>query len=99
MNNNDKLNALFEIMPDAEIAIKGDNWHWLDSRQEPSALEYQAGLDVYNAKDYLRKRKNEYPPIETIVSALWEYVVNSDNKELDTVKALIDAVNAKYPKT
>ena len=49
---------------------------------------------------YREKRKNEYPPIEELVVALWEHVVENQSKKdsIDIVEEKRLSVKKKFPK-
>jgi hypothetical protein len=50
------------------------------------------------ATQYQRDRADEYPPIEALVVALWEGVVEERMAAVTQLEALRQAVKAKYPK-
>ncbi len=60
-----------------------------DEAIETERLRLQA---EYDAKEYQRKRKAEYPTIEELVVALYD---TDDKADIETKRA---AVKAKYPK-
>ena len=89
--------ALQSLRPKAEFAVRGDVIEWLDSEQtQPSKSEIDAEVirlqAEYDAKEYQRKRKREYPTIEELVVALYD---TDDKADIETKRA---AVKAKYPK-
>jgi hypothetical protein len=89
--------ALQSLRPKAEFAVRGDVIEWLDSEQtQPSKSEIDAEVirlqAEYDAKEYQRKRKREYPTIEELVVALYD---TDDKADIETKRA---AIKAKYPK-
>jgi len=68
-----------------------------DGGSKPTEQECTDGLaqlqTEYDAKEYQRKRKNEYPTIEELVVALYD---TDDKAAVDEKRA---AVKLKYPKT
>jgi hypothetical protein len=44
------------------------------------------------------KRMSEYPPIQDMVVALWEYVMEGRSKRADAIQEIRERVKAKYPK-
>jgi len=92
-----KLEAISSINPTAEATIKSDGslvWHKnptniTDEQIATKLAELQA---EYDAKEYQRKRKAEYPTVEELVVALYD---TDDKVAIDAKRA---AVKAKYPK-
>ena len=96
------VDALQTLTPGAQWVLSGDEYsglQWLDENQEQpteEALIAEAErLQVeYDALEYQRLRKPEYPPIEDYIDG----IVKGDEAQ---VQAYIDAclaVKAKYPK-
>ena len=69
---------------------------WLSNSAKPTTAEIEAAhavwQDAYDATEYARKRKEEYPSIEELVVALYD---TDDKADIETKRA---AVKAKYPK-
>ena len=90
--------ALQSLRPNSQFAVRGnDVIEWLDTEQtQPSKSEIDAEVirlqADYDAKEYQRKRKAEYPTIEELVVALYD---TDDKAAIDAKRA---AVKAKYPK-
>tara|TARA_B100001094_G_scaffold78758_1_gene75043 strand:- start:176 stop:469 length:294 start_codon:yes stop_codon:yes gene_type:complete len=89
--------ALQSLKPKAQFAVRGDVIEWLDTEQtQPSQSEIDAEVirlqAEYDAKEYQRKRKKEYPTIQELVVALYD---TDDKVAIDAKRA---AVKAKYPK-
>jgi len=89
--------ALQSLRPKAQFAVRGDVIEWLDTEQtQPSKSEIDAEVirlqAEYDAKEYQRKRKREYPTIEELVVALYD---TDDKADIETKRA---AIKAKYPK-
>ena len=90
--------ALQSLRPKSQFAIRGDVIEWLDTEQtQPSQSEIDAEIirlqAEYDALDYARKRKAEYPTIEELVVALYD---TDDKAAVDEKRA---AVKLKYPKS
>ena len=96
------VDALQTLTPGAQWVLSGDEYsglQWLDEDQEQPTEEElvaeAARLQAeYDALEYQRLRKPEYPPIEDYVDG----IVKGDKAQ---VQAYIDAciaVKEKYPK-
>ena len=95
------IDAVLKINPSAVVTITGSDintcvFDWQDgttpipkSDIENKINELQA---EYDAKEYQRKRKAEYPTVEELVVALYD---TGDKADIETKRA---AVKAKYPK-
>ena len=93
------LESILKINPDAKVVVHGDNadnieWHGGTtpiSKEDilAKAAELQA---EYDAQEYARNRKAEYPSIDELVVALYD---TEDKAAIDEKRA---AVKAKYPK-
>jgi len=93
----DRINAILEIKPDAEISQMIDGslvWHdgnptnITDEQIATKLAELQAD---YDAKEYQRKREREYPSLQDCIHAILD-------DDLDNLQALRQAVKEKYPK-
>ena len=96
------VDALQTLTPGAQWVLNGDEYsglQWLDENQEQPTEEALVAEAVrlqaeYDALEYQRLRKPEYPPIEDYVDG----IVKGDEAQ---VQAYIDAclaVKEKYPK-
>ncbi len=88
--------ALQSLRPKAQFAVRGDVIEWLDTEQtQPSQSEIDAEVTrlqaEYDAKEYQRKRKTEYPTLEECVHAILDDTLT----DLQTKRT---AVKNKYPK-
>tara|TARA_R110002012_G_C11439726_1_gene590452 strand:- start:43 stop:333 length:291 start_codon:yes stop_codon:yes gene_type:complete len=88
--------ALQSLRPKAQFAVRGDVIEWLDTEQtQPSQSEIDAEVirlqAEYDAKEYQRKRKTEYPTLEECVHAILDDTLT----DLQTKRT---AVKNKYPK-
>ena len=88
--------ALQSLRPKAQFAVRGDVIEWLDTEQtQPSQSEIDAEVirlqAEYDAKEYQRQRKKEYPTIEECVHAILD-------DTLTDLQAKRTAVKNKYPK-
>ena len=93
------INAVLAINPSANLSVNAEDFNqitWLDGTPEISKADIQAKQAElqaeYDAQDYARKRKSEYPTIEELVVALYD---TDDKSAIETKRA---EVKAKYPK-
>ena len=91
--------ALQSLKPKAQFAVRGDVIEWLDTEQtQPSQSEIDAEVirlqADYDAKEYQRKRKAEYPPMADYLDG----IVKNDQTQIDKYIADCKAVKEKYPK-
>ena len=96
--------AIKKINPDAQFRMTEpdeDNLDtaiidWLNGTTPISKSDIQTQVDLlkadYDAKEYQRKRKLEYPTIEALVVALY------DTEDKLAIEAKRAEVKAKYPK-
>ena len=88
--------AIQSLTPNAECAVDNGVITWLDSVQtQPTDAEIDAEVirlqAEYDAQDYARSRKTEYPTIQECVHAILD-------DDLDALQVLRQAVKDKYPK-
>ncbi len=97
--------AIKSINPDAKFLVRreGSNSNavdnctieWFEGTTEISKADIKIKLDElqaeYEAKEYQRKRKAEYPSIEECVHAILD-------DDLENLQILRQAVKEKYPK-
>ena len=95
----DIIKAIKAINPSAEVSVNGDDINqitWLNSTpiiSNEDILVKQTELQTeYDAQEYARKRKAEYPTIEELVVALY------DTDDKSAIEAKQAEVKAKYPK-
>ena len=91
--------AIGKINPEAKVAVSDediDRIDWIDGTvpiSKEDILAKQTELQAeYDAQDYARKRKAEYPTIEELVVALY------DTDDKSAIEAKRAEVKAKYPK-
>ena len=53
---------------------------------------------VFNAQEYARNRKLEYPSIEELIVALWENVVEERSASVVSLEFKRQEIKTKYPK-
>lgn len=93
-----KIDAILAIDSDAKVVVRNKTEvEWLDSNpnkitEEEIQAKWDLLLNEYNAQDYARKRKQEYPSLERLIVALYDA---SDKIEVDALRA---EVKKKYPK-
>ena len=92
----DKATAINSLMPTAEFAVRDGVIEWINQTTAP-LTDAQIDAEVirlqaeYDAKDYQRNRKKEYPSIPDQLDTLY-------HSGLDAWKAEIKTVKDKYPK-
>jgi hypothetical protein len=92
------INAVLAINPSANLSVNAEDFNqitWLDGTPEISKADIQAKQAElqaeYDAQDYARKRKAEYPTIEDCVHAILD-------DDLENLQILRQAVKEKFPK-
>jgi hypothetical protein len=96
------VDALQTLTPGAQWVLSGDEYsglEWLDEDQDqPTEEALFAEADrlqaEYDALEYQRLRKPEYPPIEDYIDG----IVKGDREQVDAYIAACVAVKEKYPK-
>jgi hypothetical protein len=95
------IKAISSLNPQASMNIRGNDLDtctitWTNDTPEISKADIQTEMDrlqtEYDAQDYARKRKAEYPSIEELVVALY------DTDDKSAIEAKRAEVKAKYPK-
>ena len=75
---------------------------WLSNSAKPTTAEIEAAhaerQAEYDAQEYARNRKAEYPSVDELVVALWEGVVEERMAAVTSLEAKRHAVKLKYPK-
>ena len=75
---------------------------WLSSSDRPTTTDIEAAHAVwqaeYDAQEYARNRKAEYPSVDELVVALWEGVVEERMAAVTQLEAQRQEIKAKYPK-
>ena len=94
----DKAEALIKLQPNAEFTVRGDVIEWLSNDiTQPTDAEIQAKIDEmvaeYNAQEYARNRRPEYPDIGDQLDDLFKAGAFSTE-----MTATLQAVKDKYPK-
>ena len=97
-DENWKVKAIYSLKPGAKWCLRDDDLSWEEgnSQTEPTNAEIDAEViklqGEYDAQDYARKRKTEYPNIQELTIGLYD---TEDKAALDTKRA---AVKTKWPK-
>ena len=95
------IDAILKINPDAEVVVRGTDLdtctiEWVQGTAEISKADIKTKMDElqveYDAQDYARKRKAEYPSIEELVVALYD---SEDRAAIDAKRA---EIKLKYQK-
>jgi len=94
------IDAVLKINPSAVVTITGSNidtcvFDWQNGTTPISKSDIETKINElqaeYDAKEYQRKRKAEYPTIEECVHAILD-------DDLENLQAKRTAVKEKYPK-
>ena len=95
----DIISAILAINPDAVVSVNAEDYDqitWLNGTAVISKADIQAKQAElkadYDAKEYQRNRKKEYPSWEEATHALL------DTDHLEALQAKRTAVKEKYPK-
>jgi hypothetical protein len=95
----DIAKAIKAINPTAEFSVNAEDYEqitWLNSTPVISRENIETKLNElkaeYDAQDYARKRKAEYPTIEELVVALY------DTEDKASIEAKRAEIKLKYPK-
>ena len=92
----DKIKAIVALNPNANVTVRGEEVEWLDGNptnitdEQISAKQIELQTE-YDAQDYARKRKLEYPSIEECVHAILD-------DDLTILQEKRTIVKNKYPK-
>ena len=93
--------AILAINPNASVRVLGndlDRIDWYNETPVISKSDLQAKMTElqaeYDAQDYARKRKSEYPDIYDYMDG----IVKNDQTQIDKYIADAQAVKSKYPK-
>jgi hypothetical protein len=93
----DKATAILSLVPGAEVSVDDNivTWH-KPNKPAVTEEEIQAEIDrlqaEYDAQEYARNRKEEYPPMEDQL----DYMYHNGFEKWKT--DMIDPVKDKYPK-
>mgnify|MGYP003131283437 FL=1 len=95
--------AIISLRPGAQFSTNGDTIIWHDTEQtQPSDLEIaekEAELQAeFDAQEYARNRKAEYPTTDELVVALWEAVIEERMASSIDLQGKRTAIKEKYPK-
>ena len=95
--------AICSLNPTAQIVVRGNDLdtctiEWHNDTPEISKADIKTEMDrlqaEYDAQDYARKRKAEYPDIYNYIDG----VVKDDQEQINKYIADCQAVKDKYPK-
>jgi len=95
-----KIDALKSLRPNSKYTLRGDVLEWNNSNEEAKPSDTEIANEVtrlqaeYDAKEYQRKRKAEYPPMADYLDAIVKSDDTAKQKYIDDCKA----VKEKYPK-
>jgi len=85
------------------ITIRGDKGYDSSDNEvslnESAIATEEARLQAeWDAQEYARNRQAEYPPLNDLIVALWENVVEERAASVISLEATRQAIKAKYPK-
>jgi len=95
------------FIPETDFVLQDDGAGayikvWNSASPQPSEAEIESAHNEwkaeYDAQEYARKRKAEYPSINDLIVALWENVVEERASAVVSLEADRQAVKTKYPK-
>ena len=90
------------FVPERDFILRDDGdgaymAEWLSASPRPTDEDIEASYTAWE-NDYARKRKEEYPPMEELIVALWEGVVEERMAAVTLLEGKRQAVKLKYPK-
>lgn len=102
----DLARALISLYPNVSWNLNGHEYSGLEWGSTTVPKPTEAELEAedarlqaeYDANDYQRKRKPEYPPLADLADAMY-WASQGDNTKLDNYYAACEAVKLKYPKS
>ena len=75
---------------------------WNSPNPQPSEVEIETAHAEWQAEhdsqEYARNRQAEYPPLNDLIVALWENVVEERAASVVSIESKRQAIKAKYPK-
>ena len=75
---------------------------WTSASPQPSEAEIETAhaewQSEHDSQAYARNRQAEYPPLNDLIVALWENVVEERAASVISLEATRQAIKAKYPK-
>ena len=99
----DLITSIISLVPNAKVSVVGlDDDAIITWKEEPNnkPTETQIRTELtrlqadYDAKEYTRKRAQEYPPVTDYLDG----VVKGNQAQIDAYIAACQAVKTKYPK-
>ena len=96
----------FDPKTDFVLRDDGDGVYiaqWNSALPQPTEAEIETAHAAWqvewDAQEYARNRKAEYPSIDELVVALWENVVEERAASVVSIEAKRQAIKTKYPKS
>ena len=102
--NKNLADILLSLRPGAKFVTRNNSeieWHDTEQTQpsDSEIAEKEAELQAeYDAQEYARKRKAEYPTTDELVVALWEAVIEERMASSIELQGKRTAIKEKYPK-
>ena len=93
--------------PEVDFSLEDDGSgvvikKWLSASPQPTESEIEAAhvewQVEWDAQEYARNRQAEYPPLNDLIVALWENVVEERAASVIELEAKRQEIKAKYPK-
>ena len=100
----DICSAILAINPSAQVSINAEDfdqitWHDTAVISKSDIQAKQAELKVaYDAKEYQRQRRPEYPAIEEQLDLLWHAIDDGTLDKTSDFYTSLKATKDKYPK-
>ena len=95
----------FEVTTDFTLQNDGDGVYikeGVSDKPKPTTADIEVAhaewQSEYDAQEYARNRKAEYPSIDDLIVALWEAVVEERMAAVTSLEGKRQAVKTKYPK-
>jgi hypothetical protein len=89
----------------SETAISYEELEWFDTSPKPTPEDvdqkYQEIVSNQWRQEHVAVRATEYPPVEELIIALWEKLVEQDGLTSEKISAIQDKrteIKEKYPK-
>lgn len=96
----DEKGNIYKIGLGSDSLTKTDDQLKILAQQKYDEIKYlEANPPIPPPPSYQELRKKEYPSIDDMVVALWEWQVEGRKESKDLLQAKREAVKLKYPKT
>ena len=96
------------FVPQVDFFLKDDSdgsgiyMEWVSDKPQPTKAEIESAHNEwkaeYDSQAYARNRQAEYPPLNDLIVALWENVVEERAASVIALETERQAIKTKYPK-